>query len=197
MSLTKNFLLVLLISILGAVSSVNNSALATELKLAQLARVSVETYLQGKTLNFKDIKLTNMPDYRVVGVFVTILDRQNKSRGCWGDLHPQTDLKESVAQSAVGALKRDYRYVPPGLSELPELKFQVSLVTDIIPVSSVREVNPLRDGLLVQSGGKGGILMPGEAVDAHYQMVQCKMKAGIQPGEPCNMFKLITRTYKE
>lgn len=191
------FLIVLFISILGLVFSVNESVIAKELNLPQLARTSVESYLQGKTFNIKEIELINSYRGKIVGVFVTIIDEENKSRGCWGNLYPQTGLKESIVSSAIGAIKKDYRFKPPALAELPGLKFQVSLVSDVIPVSSVREFNPLKDGMMVQSGGKTGILLPGEAIDAHYQMVQCKLKANIQPDEPYNLFRLVTRVYKD
>ena len=197
MSLKKYFLFISFISIVLVISTVNNRVIAAGLSLPGLARASVESYLEGKAFSYKDLKVIDVYNGRIAGVFVTILDEDNKSRGCWGKLYPQGDLKESVAMAAIGAIKKDYRFKPPSLGELPDMKFQVSVVVEVVPISSVREVNPYRDGLMVQAGSRGGILMPGEAVDAHYQMVQCKLKAGIQPDEPCSLFKLITKVYKE
>lgn len=193
----KNIVYILFLSIVGVVFAVNDGVFAADFSLPQLARASVENYLSGKTINIKDYKIVGFDGDKVVGVFVTILDSNNKSRGCWGDLYPQSNIKEAVLNAALGAIKRDYRYDPPALSELDSMKFQVSLVSSIKPVESIRSINPFTDGLLVRSGSKGGIIMPGEAVDAHYQMVQCKLKAGIQPDEPYDLFKLETKVYKE
>lgn len=193
----KNIVYVIFLSIVGLSCAVNNGVFAAEFSLAQFARVSVENYLTGKSTNIEDYKITGFDGNKVMGVFVTVLDPNNKSRGCWGDLYPQANIKEAVLNAALGAIKRDYRYKPPALYELNDMKFQVSLVSSIMPVSSIRSINPLKDGLLVQSGSKGGILMPGESVDAYHQMVQCKLKAGIQPDEPYNLFKLVTKVYKE
>lgn len=193
----KNVVYVIFLSIVGLSCAVNKGVFAADFSLPQLARASVENYLTGKTTNIDDYTITGFDENKVVGVFVTVLDSNNKSRGCWGDLYPQANIKEAVLNAALGAIKRDYRYDPPALYELKDMKFLVSVVSQITPVDSIRAINPFRDGLLVQSGSKGGILMPGEAVDAHYQMVQCKLKAGIQPDEPYNLFKLVTKVYKE
>ncbi|MGD9580027.1 MAG: AMMECR1 domain-containing protein [Vampirovibrionia bacterium] len=197
MSYIKNLVYVSILSIVGVVLAVNNVVLCADFTLPQLARTSVENYLTGKTIDINKYQIAGFGGGKVVGVFVTILDPENKSRGCWGDLYPASNIKEAVFNAALGAVKRDYRFDPPSKSELENMKFQVSLVYNVIPVNSVASVNPFKDGLLVQSGAKGGIIMPGEAVDAHYQMVQCKLKANIQPGEPYNLFKLVTKVYKE
>lgn len=193
----KWILIIVLISIVLQNSYVCSNAVAADLTLVQLARMSVKNYLETKDFNNNDINLLNKYTNKIEGVFVSIIGKNNKSRGCWGTLHQQSDIKEAIIAAAVGSVKQDYRFKPLSLYELSEVKFQVSLVLRVIPINSIREINPLRDGLLVQSGSKSGILMPGEATDAYYQMVQCKLKANIQPGEAYNLFKLVTKVYKE
>lgn len=195
--LKVNLSFFLIISILVTVFSVNNKVFAKDLTMNQLARSAVESYLGRKNIGFDSIKLVNVPKKNIKGVFVTLLDKDKKSRGCWGKLYPQADIKESLISAAIGTVKKDYRFKPVTSSEFKNLKVQVSLVTNIEPVDSFSEINPFGEGMLVESKGRTGIIMPGEAVDPHYQMVQCKLKAGIQPGERFNLFKLRTNVYKE
>lgn len=125
------------------------------------------------------------------GVFVT-LSRSGKSRACWGTLTPEhKDLLSQTVFSTVGALTKDYRYPPVRIDELKDLKVQVTVIKSVEPIRGISAQNPLRDGLLVRAGGKSGLLLPGEASDAYYQLVQCKLKAGIKPGEPCQLYRII------
>lgn len=191
------FKLIIFISIVFALAGVNSPVYCAGLTYVQLARIAVESHLKGEAVDYKSFPLKQAPSEKVLGVFVTLLDSEKKSRGCWGELYPGVGLKEAIINAAIGSVKRDYRYEPVKLSEIKDLKLQVTIVRRIEPVSSTKEVNPLVNGMMVTSGGKSGILMPGEAIDAHYQMVQCKLKAGIQPGEPFNLFRLVTGVYKE
>lgn len=175
----------------------SGTVLANELTLPQFARYTAKAFLKGQQVDYRNIDIQSQVKAPVLGVFVTVIDEDKNSRGCWGKLYPQSELKEAIVYGTIGAIKNDYRYQPLNLSELPDMKFQISIVKKIIPVNSFRQVNPYNDGMMVQSGGKGGILMPGEARDPYYQMVQCKLKAGIKGKEPFSLFRLITDTYKE
>jgi uncharacterized protein (TIGR00296 family) len=191
------YIIILTISIFVAGAAVNGEAFAKEITITALARQAVADYLSGQKTDYSSLILKDAYQQKVVGVFVTIFTADKESRGCWGELYPPVKMKDAIVMAAIGAVKKDYRYRPFNKNELPRVNFQVSVVTQIKPINSTREINPLVEGLLVRSGSRAGILMPGEAVDAHYQMVQCKLKAGIQPDEPYEMFKLVTRLYKE
>lgn len=132
---------------------------------------------------------------RPTGVFVT-LSKNGKSRACWGSLTPDKDLIKSTIYATIGALTREYRFTPVRSDEWKGLKVQVTLVRSLEPLSRISQQNPMLDGLLVRSGGKSGILLPGEASDAHYQLVQCKLKAGIRPGEPCQLYRIRADVYQ-
>ena len=198
----KNYFL---LSILLVVLTVNNvfaieTKLATEKKsltYVKLARLAVENYLSNNKTDFNNIILKNNHKDRIKGVFVTIISKNNQPVGCWGSLNPPLDLKLAITSSAVDAVKKDYRTKQITLSDLNKVRFQVSIVKNILPVDSFGYINPAREGLMVKSGGKTGIILPGEAIDSYYQMVQAKLKAGIKPNEPCYMFKLVTTIYKE
>jgi AMMECR1 domain-containing protein len=130
------------------------------------------------------------------GVFVT-LSRHGKTRACWGTVTPQSPtIVVATVDATMGALTREYRFAPITKGEWRKLKPQVTVIRSVRPIPSIALQNPITQGLLVRSGGKSGVLLPGEASDAYYQLVQCKLKAGIAPGEPYQLYSLRTEIYE-
>lgn len=124
------------------------------------------------------------------GVFVT-LSYKGKTRACWGSVFPQYDsLAKATVYATLGALTKEYRYKPVSPAEINRLKVQVTVIKDIEAVDDIRQVSPFRDGVMVRSGGKSGVILPGEASDAYYELVLAKLKAGINPGEPFQLYRL-------
>lgn len=130
------------------------------------------------------------------GVFVT-LSRNGKPRACWGSAYPQhKTVSEATVFATLGALSKEYRYPPIHKSEWPLLKPQVTVVKALQPVNRLAAINPLRDGLMVRQGGRAGVMLPGEARDATYMMVQAKLKAGIAPKETFQIYRIIADVYQ-
>lgn len=130
------------------------------------------------------------------GVFVT-LSHQGKPRACWGSLSGVTSNPSlSIIESTLGALTKEYRYPPIHASEISKLKKQVTVIKAIVPVNAYRQINPFRDGVMVQQGGKSGIILPGEATDAYHQVVMAKLKAGIQPKESFQLYRMQADVYR-
>jgi len=124
------------------------------------------------------------------GIFVTF-SRKGKTRACWGSIYPQyPDLVKGTVYATEAALTKDYRFKKIRESEVSFLKPQVTIIKSIQPISSLTGQNPLAYGLFVRSGGRTAVFLPGEASDAYYQMIQCKLKAGINPGQPCQMYRI-------
>lgn len=124
------------------------------------------------------------------GLFVT-LSKNGKTRACWGSIDPQfPDLVRSTIYTTRAALTKEYRYPPIKSYEWKLLKPQVTVVHSLQPIHNVSDQNAFRDGLMVRSGGKGAVILPGEAADAHYQLVQCKLKAGIPIDRPCQLYRI-------
>ena len=130
------------------------------------------------------------------GVFVT-LSRQGKTRACWGSVFPQqSDAVAATAYATLGALTKEYRYPPVTAAEQTRLKPQVTLIQDIQSIPALSGVNPLSDGLMIRSGGKSGVILPGEATDVHYQLVMARLKAGIGPRDPYQLYRLKAKIYE-
>jgi len=130
------------------------------------------------------------------GLFVT-LSRKGRTRACWGSIHPQyPNLVVGTVYTTESALSKEYRYKKIRANEWQLLKPQVTVVRGIEPISSMANQNPLVFGLMVQAGGKSAIILPGEAIDAHYQLVMCKLKAGIPSTQQCQLYRIKADVFK-
>jgi AMMECR1 domain-containing protein len=159
-------------------------------------------YHFGDSKKFKSLtELANsykIPNYmkKPAGLFVT-LSRDGKTRACWGSIHPYySDLVSATVFTTDAALTKEYRFPRIKRNEYLLLKPQVTVIRDIKKLDSIRNQNPMLYGLMVQSGNRNAVILPGEASDAYYQLVLCKLKAGIQPKEQCQMYRIKTDVFK-
>ncbi len=178
-----------------AAAQADADARVKTIKLNEIAMKTVENHFlpdeKRKSLTeltevFSRGKLAGKPK----GVFVT-LSKQGKTRACWGSINPEyADLIASTVYTTEAALNKEYRFAKVKRSEIDQLKAQVTVVQSVDPIESIREINPLRHGLFVRQAGRAAVLLPGECVDAHYQLVQCKLKAGIPVESRCQMYRI-------
>jgi AMMECR1 domain-containing protein len=130
------------------------------------------------------------------GVFVT-LSKNGKARACWGSIHPQyKTVEEATIYATLGALTKEYRFKPISKTEWPLLKPQVTVIKAIEPIHSLQGQNPLRDGLMLRQNMRSGLILPGEAKDANYQLLLCKLKAGVRPGQKFQLYRIIADVYQ-
>lgn len=128
-------------------------------------------------------------------VFVT-LSKNGKTRACWGSVYPrEANIARETVLATLGALSKEYRFKPIRKNELKDLKIQVTVIRSLEAVSNVKQINPYKDGLMVRSGGRSGVILPGEATDAYYEFVLARLKAGIQPKDPCQIYKIRADIY--
>jgi AMMECR1 domain-containing protein len=163
--------------------------------LCNIAKSTLERHFGGAHSD-KDLPtfVAQMPvpdQYRrAAGLFVTISENGH-TRACWGSLEPKfADLVRATVFTTEQALNDEYRFAPIKSSELPFLNIQVTVINKVEPLSNIAEQNPRLCGMLVKSGGKSGVILPGETADPYYQMLKCKLKAGIKPGEPCLVYRI-------
>jgi AMMECR1 domain-containing protein len=175
------------------------SCLAEVPSLTELVRQTMQNYFAGKQINKADIKslVAKKPEFnKPAGVFVT-LSENGKTRACWGSIEPmQSNIIESTIYGTINALKKDYRHKPVKSTEWKNLKPQVTIIKEIKPIYSIKSQNPLIDGLLIEGNNKSALLLPGEASDPYYQLVQCKLKAGIHNGESYKLYRIKAQIYE-
>jgi AmmeMemoRadiSam system protein A len=128
--------------------------------LLHIARESIAAVLTGRPLPRPDPETLDAELKRPSGVFVTLNDRQGELRGCIGSIQPIAPLHEAVASSAVNAAFRDPRFPPVSPEELDSLHLEISVMTPIVPVENVEEIEVGRDGLIVSRGPRAGLLLP-------------------------------------
>jgi AMMECR1 domain-containing protein len=131
------------------------------------------------------------PEYKQpAGLFVT-LSRHGQTRACWGSIYPTNqDLVAATVRTTEAALTREYRYKHIRPDEWQSLKPQVTIVRSVEPIADLSQQNALKYGLFVRFAGRGAVLLPGEVVDAHYQLTKCKLKAGIPLNQPCQLYRI-------
>ena len=130
------------------------------------------------------------------GLFVTFY-KDGKTRACWGSTEPvHENLIKATIFASEDAIRNEYRHAPIKASELNAIACQVTVITDKEPISSIHDLNPFTDGLLVQADGRGAVILPGEAASAHHQLVMAKLKAGIHSNQSCQLYRLKTNVYR-
>lgn len=153
-------------------------------RLLRIARQSIEAVFEGRRV---DLEIDQLDDElkRPSGAFVTLNEKSGDLRGCIGSIEPVAPLARAVASSAVNAAIRDPRFFPVRKEELPDLHIEISVMSPIVPVSDVEEIEVGRDGLIVSRGNRAGLLLPQVATDYGWDrdtfLRQTCIKAGLPP----------------
>lgn len=163
----------------------------------ELARRAVEEYVRhGRRITPPEELAEGLR--RRAGAFVSIKKR-GELRGCIGTFLPtQENLAEEIITNAISSATRDYRFPPVAPEELGELEYSVDILTPPEP-AIIEELDPKRYGVLVESGGRRGLLLPDlEGVETVEEQVEiAKRKAGIAPDEPVQIYRFEVERHKE
>jgi AmmeMemoRadiSam system protein A len=117
------------------------------------------------------------------GAFVTIHCR-GRLRGCVGRADRSAALAEIVVQSAINAALHDSRFGAIGCSELDEMEIEISVLSDLQPVSP-RAIQAGTHGVLVSRGEQRAVLLPQVAAERRWSaerfLREACRKAGLEP----------------
>jgi AmmeMemoRadiSam system protein A len=164
--------------------------------LVALAKKTVEEYvMKGTVAPTPDQPTPEMSER--AGVFVC-LKKHGTLRGCIGTFLPCSDtVAEEIIRNAVAAATEDPRFPSVEAHELGEMTYSVDVLSPPERVSDVRDLDPKRFGVIVVSGGRKGLLLPDlEGVETvEDQLRIAKMKAGISPGDPVEIFRFEVRRH--
>ncbi len=163
-----------------------------------LARRAVETYVrEGRVL-----EVPSSPEGLLAGrsgVFVS-LKMEGDLRGCIGTFEPtEPTVAAEIIRNAIAAATRDPRFLPVRAEELPRLQYSVDILSMPEPVEDQQQLDPRRYGVIVQAGGRRGLLLPDlEGVSTvEEQVAIARRKAGIPPNMPVQMHRFTVRRIKE
>lgn len=171
--------------------------MGTELHpVVRLAKEAVEIYIrEGKLPKPKELT----PEMKEqAGVFVS-LHKHGQLRGCIGTFEPTKDnVAEEIIANAISSSTMDPRFPPVSESELGDIEYSVDILTNPEPVTDPSQLDPKQYGVIVESGWKRGLLLPDlEGVDSvDEQIAICRLKAGISPTEPVNLYRFQVRRFK-
>lgn len=164
--------------------------------VAQLARDTVESYVREGRVP-APAELTPEMKERA-GVFVSI-HKRGELRGCIGTFEPTRDnVAEEIISNAVNAAAMDPRFPPITASELDDLEYSVDILTAPEPVTDISQLDHREHGIIVKCGSRRGLLLPDlEGVDSvEEQVFICRVKAGISPEEPVDLYCFQVRRFQ-
>lgn len=147
----------------------------------QLARRTIEKYIiSGRKPGMPEQLPAELRECRA-GAFVSI-KKDGQLRGCIGTIQAvQSCLAEEIMENAVSASVRDPRFSPIEPEELEYLVISVDVLGEPEKISSPKELDTKRYGVIVTKGRKRGLLLPNlEGIDSvEEQIAIAKQKAGI------------------
>jgi len=159
--------------------------LAEEDSFVALARQTIEEYTRtGKKLKVPEGLPQEMYTRRA-GTFVS-LKKAGMLRGCIGTIRAvQSSIAEEIIDNAVSAASRDPRFSPVRPEEVEQLTISVDVLGDTEKISSPRQLDVKRYGVIVTKGYRRGLLLPNlEGVDTVAEQIAiAKQKAGIGEDE--------------
>jgi AmmeMemoRadiSam system protein A len=132
------------------------------------------------------------------GVFVTLTEHE-ALRGCVGNLEGGVQLGVAVVTAALSAALDDPRFMPVTVGELPAIRIDISVLGSAQPLSDPGAFRPGIDGIIVERGGRRGLLLPEVATEYGWGATQmfeaaCR-KAGLtadawrEPGTRLHTFR--------
>lgn len=164
--------------------------------LVQLAKNTIETYIKsGKILSSPSPLPEEMEEQ--AGVFVS-LKKHGDLRGCIGTFLPtKKNIAEEIISNAVMSATQDPRFSPVEEYELKDLEISVDVLSKPEPVSSIKDLDAKRYGVIVKSGRRSGLLLPDlEGVETPEEQIEiCRRKGGIGNNDPIELFKFEVKRY--
>jgi AmmeMemoRadiSam system protein A len=167
--------------------------------LVTLARNAVELFVREGRI--AEVKIDDLPPElnKKAGVFVCLKIR-GELRGCIGTFQPtEPTIAHETVRNAISAATCDPRFPKVRTAELDVIEYSVDVLTPPERVRDKSELDPRRYGVIVQAGGRRGLLLPDlEGVDTvDYQISIAMQKAGIRPDEAVELSRFEVRRYQE
>jgi uncharacterized protein len=164
--------------------------------LVELAKKSVETYVrEGRVIKPSDPLLQEMTEK--AGVFVC-LKKQGELRGCIGTFMPCCEnIGAETIINSIAAATKDPRFPQVEENELKDIVYSVDVLSPPEKISSIKELDPKKYGVIVVSGNRRGLLLPDlEGVDTvEDQLKIAKMKADIFSNEDTEIYRFEVKRY--
>lgn len=153
-------------------------------ELLALARKSVEHAVREGKLYEAEASSSELLNQER-GAFVT-LKKSGELRGCIGYMSSLKPLTLTVRDTATFAALHDPRFPPVSASELPQLDYEISVLSPLRRVLDVRQIKVGQDGLLMRNDTHQGVLLPQVPVEQKWDrgqfLEETCAKAGMRAG---------------
>jgi AmmeMemoRadiSam system protein A len=157
----------------------------------RLARQSIEAFVSAH----RQVKSSPLLPEEMVkeraGVFVSIHEN-GELRGCIGTTSPlQSCIADEIIANAISACSQDPRFSPITTDELPYLSLSVDVLLPYESISSPKQLDVKKYGVIVEKGTRRGLLLPNlDGVDTVAQQIQiAKRKAGIPEEDNVSLYR--------
>ena len=115
--------------------------------------------------------------------------RNHNLRGCIGTTEPIMPINEAVTQLAIAAAVQDHRFPPVTVSELKDIKIEISVLTEPKEISSWHDVRLGIDGVIVRKGYSSGVFLPQVATENNWTREQLLENVCGKAGLPVSALK--------
>ncbi len=125
--------------------------------LLAFARNTLQQYLETETTPL--FRRDDPAFLEKQGAFVT-LKKHGELRGCIGNMTQDLPLYQTVGRMALSAALHDSRFPRLSLSELKDVKIEISALTPYQRVDSVDRIRIGQDGVILKRSGRSAVFLP-------------------------------------
>jgi len=163
--------------------NVDNFSQKEQKEMLKLAKLSVEYAIKKG----KKIEEEYQPHFSALekkrGVFVT-LRKNSQLRGCIGLVESRLPLYRGVIEMARAAALDDPRFLPVQETELPDLEYEISILSPLKKINNPQEIILGKHGVKIQQGTKSGLFLPQVAEETGWSLEEflshlCQDKASL------------------
>ena len=150
--------------------------------LLSLARNKLESCVRGIPMHVDEIPKGRITEH---GAAFATLHKGGRLRGCIGTMIPKKPLWTTVSEMVERAAFHDPRFSAVKADELDEIHIELSVLTPMVSMTTIGDVQVGRHGLMVESGYCRGVLLPQVASERGWSAQEflektCE-KAGLSP----------------
>jgi len=137
--------------------------------LLNIARITIESYISENKLTQLKSETFSDAIQAKCGAFVT-LKMNDQLRGCIGTFDQEEPLFEVVQQMAMTSSTQDIRFVPVSKSELQDIIIEISVLTPLKKIESIKEIELGKNGIYIKKGNRSGTFLPQVATETGWSL---------------------------
>lgn len=137
-------------------------------ELLKIARNTLNTYIDDGII--LDLEKNNSDMLNMYcGAFVT-LNKNHKLRGCIGRFEADEPLNELIKQMTIASSTQDLRFEQVRKDELEEIEIEISLLSPLIKINSIDEIELGKHGIYIVKGYRTGTFLPQVAIETGWDL---------------------------